>query len=58
MDAFEKSIERELKKISNFDIKSFETVNSDIKMVVNKLFERFKDYTNNTNEKKKKSLHF
>jgi len=58
MDAFEKSIERELKKISNFDIKSFETVNSDIKMVVNKLFERFKDYTNNTTEKKKEIVTF
>lgn len=52
MDAFEKAIERELNKISDKDIKTYETINSDIKMVVTKLFNKFKDYEKNTNENK------
>ena len=52
MDAFEKAIERELNKIKEKDIKTFETIHSDNKMVVNKLFNKFKDYDKNTKEKK------
>jgi hypothetical protein len=52
MDAFDKAIERELNKIEEKDIKTFETIHSDNKMVVNKLFNKFKDYEKNTKEKK------
>lgn len=58
MDAFEKAIERELNKISDKDIKTYETINSDIKMVVTKLFNKFKDYEKNTIEKRNEIIEY
>jgi hypothetical protein len=53
-EKFERRIEKELASISDKDIRTFETINTDIKMVVNKLFSQFpeKDYPKNTKEKR------
>ena len=58
MDAFEKAIERELAKITESDIKTFDTIHSDNKMVVTKIFNKFKDYEKNTNEKRNEIIEY
>jgi hypothetical protein len=57
-EKFDRMIERELKVITDKDIRTYNTINSDIKMVVTKLFQKYpeKFYPKNTSESKKAIL--